>query len=106
MISLFYSPSVQDHLISLEGGQSCNCGMGTGYNRCGCNTELFPWIRGSGNCDQWCIGPWWEFDAGGLFFFREDANWDRVIAAVGSAPSLVQQFDHGPGGRVFITGYN
>ena len=86
--------------------QSCS-GSGTnGYNRCGCNTELFPWISGPGTCDQWCVGPKWSVDAGGLMMFRDDADWGSVAASIGGATTSVGQFDHGPGGRVFVTGYN
>ncbi len=86
--------------------QSCS-GSGTnGYDRCGCNTEIFPWIDGPGTCDQWCVGPKWDVEAGGLMLFRDDADWDRVIADVGGATTSVGQFDHGPGGRIFVTGYN
>lgn len=86
--------------------QACSSSSSSTYNRCGCNTELFPWISGPGNCDQFCVGPKWEVDAGGLIMFRDDANWNRVIADVGGATSLVDQFDQGPGGRIFVTGYN
>ncbi|MGI9428241.1 MAG: BBP7 family outer membrane beta-barrel protein [Bythopirellula sp.] len=89
-----------------ESGQDCSaCGAG-GYNRCGCNTGVFPWFSGPGDCDQFCIGPKWAVDIGGLMMFRDDADWNRVIAAVGDPTTLVDQFEHGPGGRLFFTGYN
>ena len=90
----------------LGGCQSCGGSGGSPYNRCGCNSEIFPWNDGPGNCDGWCVGPKWEVQASGLFFFREDADLDSVIAAIGGTTSLVDQFDHGVGGRVFVTGYN
>ena len=87
-----------------EGGCSTCSGSGTsGYNRCGCNTELFPWISGPGTCDQWCVGPKWSVDAGGLMMFRDDADWDRIAVSLGRGAASASQFNHGPGGRVFVT---
>jgi hypothetical protein len=97
--------------VANSGGSSCGCG-GSPYDRCGCNPELFPWIKGPGTCDSWCVGPKWAVQADGLFLFRDDADWDSVItnagviANVGPTPDLVDQFDHAPGGRLFVTGYN
>lgn len=84
------------------GCQSC----GSGNKRCGCQDQLFPWSGGSGNCDNWCVGPKWEVQASGLILHRENAELGRVIAAIGGTTSLVDQFDHGVGGRLFVTGYN
>lgn len=98
--------------VAIEGRdcQACSSGGAGGYDRCGCNPALFHWIDGPGNCDQWCVGPKWGVDAGGLMMFRDDADWNRVIADVGGNPAAAgfsqSQFDHGPGGRVFVTGYN
>ena len=89
-----------------EDYQACSGAGATDYDRCGCNSQVFPWNSGPGSCDQWCVGPKWEVEAGGLFMFRDDADWNRVIADVGAATTLVDQFDHGPGGRVFVTAYN
>ena len=91
-----------------SGGDCQTCSGPGGYNRCGCNAELFPWTNGPGDCDQWCVGPKWGVEASGLFMFRDDADWDRVIADVGGGaqPVLVDQFDHGAGARLFVTGYN
>ncbi len=89
------------------GCQACAAGGYSDYNRCGCSTGVFPWFNGPGACDQWCIGPKWQIDAGGIFMFRDDINWSGVSAAIGGpAPSLTDQFEHGLGGRVFLTGYN
>lgn len=91
-------------------GAACStcstCGGGSGCGRCGCNPQYFHWIKGPGNCDQWCVGPHWEVEASGLMLYRDDADWGRVTADVGVAPDLITQFDHSPGGRVFVTGYN
>ncbi|QDT00083.1 BBP7 family outer membrane beta-barrel protein [Adhaeretor mobilis] len=77
-----------------------------GCSRCGCNTQYFHWIKGPGNCDEWCLGPHWEVEASGLMLYREDADWSRVTADVGVAPEFISQFDHSPGARVFATAYN
>lgn len=93
----------------VPGSSSVSCGKCGGqypYDRCGCNEELFPWIGGPGNCDQWCVGPKWEVQAGGLMLFRDDAELASVIGFIGGTTSLVDQFDHGIGGRLFVTGYN
>jgi len=102
----------QYQALQMGGGQadcqSCG-GNGTGgYNRCGCSEELFPWNKGPGNCDQWCVGPKWGVDVGGLMMFRGDADWGRVTNSLGGVvqPVLTDQFEHGPGGRIFVTGYN
>lgn len=84
--------------------QACSHSGVSSYDRCGCKTELFPWIDGPGTCDRWCVGPKWAVDAGALMMFREDANWDLVSG--GAAGDLVEQFDHGPGARLFVTGYS
>lgn len=92
-------------------GQACGCG-GSYYDRCGCNQELFHWIHGPGMCDSWCVGPKWAVETDGLFIFRDNADWGRVIndaaiiAAVGPTPDLLDQFDHAPGVRLFVTSYN
>jgi hypothetical protein len=88
------------------GCQSCGGGHAHLHNRCGCNPAMFPWIDGPGNCDQWCVGPKWNVEADGLMIFRDDAAWDPILAVVGTAPSLVTQFDQAPGARIFVTGYN
>jgi hypothetical protein len=81
---------------------SCNGdgALGGFYNRCGCETPLFPYFTGPGNCDNWCVGPHWNVEVDGMFIHREDAAWEDLGADV------VQQFDYGPGVRIFATGYN
>ncbi len=92
------------------GGAPCSsCGGARGpgfYNRCGCNPSVFPWIRGPGNCDNWCVGPHWDVQLDGMFIHRDNANWSSVVNNVGLTPSLLDQFDYGPGVRLFATGYN
>jgi len=92
---------------SRENCQTCSNNASSDYNRCGCSNELFPWNKGSGSLDRWCIGPQWGVEAGGLMMFRDDADWNRVITSLGGVtqPILTEQFEHGPGGRVFVTGY-
>jgi hypothetical protein len=83
------------------------CGGGSyPYNRCGCSSGLFPYFTGPGHCDNWCVGPHWDVAVDGLMLFRQDADWDRVVADVGSAADVIGQFDHAPGARLFVTGYN
>lgn len=88
------------------GCQSCGGDSSFLLNRCGCNPTVFPWIEGPGNCDQWCVGPKWNVEVDGLMMFRDDVPWDPILAAVGTLPSLVTQFDQAPGARIFVTGYN
>lgn len=89
----------------VQAGGSCGCG-GDGYDRCGCNPELFPWIDGPGSCDQWCVGPRWAVEADGLFLFRDDADWGRIATSLGATPTLLDQFDHALSSRLFVTAYN
>lgn len=88
---------------------SCQGGGGAGgyfHNRCGCNTQLFPWFTGPGNCDNWCVGPHWNVEVDALMITRDGINWDPVIAAVGLAPDLASQLDYSPGARIFAMAYN
>ena len=91
---------------SATSGGSGSCGCGGGHDRCGCNPEVFPWIDGPGSCDQWCVGPRWAVEADGLFLFRDDTDWAPVAASLGATPTIVDQFDHALGARLFVTGYN
>jgi hypothetical protein len=91
-----------------DGGAACSsCGGGGGsyFNRCGCSAAMFPWFEGPGRCDDWCVGPHWEVAADGLIMFREDVNW-AAVPLNGFNLDLADQFEHGPGGRVFVTGFN
>ena len=88
---------------------SCNGGNGVGgsfYNRCGCDTPLFPYLTGPGNCDNWCVGPHWNVEVDGMALRRTGVDWARIVDDVALDPALLDQFDYGPGGRIFITGYN
>ena len=91
---------------------SCNGGDGTGgsfYNRCGCDTPLFPYLTGPGNCDNWCVGPHWNVEVDGMALRRTGVDWSGVEAlanADGFATELLDDFGYGPGARIFVTGYN
>ncbi len=89
-----------------DGGGACSsCGGGSYFNRCGCSAAMFPWFEGPGRCDDWCVGPHWEVAADGLIMFRENVDW-AAVPLNGFSLDLADQFEHGPGGRVFVTGYN
>jgi hypothetical protein len=94
----------------VEPAQACeSCGDGGAfywYNRCGCSTGLFPWFSGPGACDNWCVGPHWEVALDGMIMFREGVDFARIPPGAGFATELIDQFDEGPGARVFVTGYN
>jgi len=91
---------------------SCNGGDGVGgsfYNRCGCDTPLFPYLTGPGNCDNWCVGPHWNVEVDGMALRRTGVDWSGVEAianGAGFATELLDNFNYGPGGRIFVTGYN
>ncbi|BBO34051.1 hypothetical protein [Lacipirellula parvula] len=89
---------------------TCNGGGGGGagsfYNRCGCDQPLFPYLTGPGSCDNWCVGPHWNVEVDGMALRRTGADWARVVDSVALNPELLDQFDYGPGGRIFVTGYN
>lgn len=88
---------------------SCNGGDGGGgsfYNRCGCDTPLFPYFTGPGSCDNWCVGPHWNVEADGMALRRTGIDWTPIVDEVGTDPSLLDNFGYGPGARLFVTGYN
>ncbi len=100
-----------DHFGAAYPGGACGSCNGNGsgadgirgfYNRCGCDTQLFPWFTGPGNCDNWCVGPHWNVEVDGMFIRRDDAPWSDVAGLT----DVVDQFDYGPGARIFATGYN
>ncbi|HYO24200.1 MAG TPA: hypothetical protein VEQ85_04560 [Lacipirellulaceae bacterium] len=116
--SAFYAPA-----LSLDGGDAAveaasaaapcaSCGGGGSgvgaypYNRCGCSEHaLFPWFTGPGACDDWCVGPHWQVAVDGLILFREGIDW-ASIPAPGFTQEVSDDFDYGPGARLFVTGYN
>jgi hypothetical protein len=94
----------------MAGGEACgSCGGGEAtypWNRCGCDSQLFPWTPGPGNCDSWCVGPHWGVQVDGLILRRSSADLASLTGAAGVAPELVDQFDYAPGARIAATGYN
>ncbi|HVT27457.1 MAG TPA: hypothetical protein VHE81_05505 [Lacipirellulaceae bacterium] len=79
-----------------------------------------PYRTGPGLCDDWTVGPRWHITVDGLVMTREstdlNALWNQMMAndltgtvvdptanpLVGLTPEL-EQFDHGPGGRITFT---
>lgn len=108
--SVEFTPEIYEPLdaTSPEGACSgCNGGgSGSYFNRCGCNTMLFPWIKGPGQCDQWCVGPHWQVEVDGLMLFRDANDWAPFTAAVGTGADFLDEFDHAAGARLFATSYN
>lgn len=110
--SEYLTPISADDVTALAGGEigcnSCNGGGGGGafYNRCGCDTPLFPYLTGPGNCDNWCVGPHWNVEVDGMALRRTGVDWGPIVADVGLAPDLLDEFNYGPGARIFVTGYN
>lgn len=111
----YLAPISADDAAAMAGGVGVGCnscnggGAGTGgafYNRCGCDTPMFPYLTGPGNCDNWCVGPHWNVEVEGMAMRRTGVDWGRVVDSVGLNPTLLDQFDYGPGGRIFVTGYN
>lgn len=108
--------SADDAAAMAAGGEigcnSCNGGGGGGafYNRCGCDTPMFPYLTGPGNCDNWCVGPHWNVEVEGMALRRTGVDWSGVealaTATPGFATELLDNFGYGPGGRIFVTGYN
>ncbi|QDT74309.1 BBP7 family outer membrane beta-barrel protein [Lacipirellula limnantheis] len=106
-------PIADDGVLSLGGDAACNScngggggGLGSFYNRCGCDTPLFPYLTGPGACDNWCVGPHWNVEVDGMALRRTGVDWTPIVDLVGTAPSLLDQFNYGPGGRIFATAYN
>lgn len=105
--------SADDAAAMAAGGEigcnSCN-GGGAFYNRCGCDTPMFPYLTGPGNCDNWCVGPHWNVEVEGMALRRTGVDWSGVealaTATPGFATELLDNFGYGPGGRIFVTGYN
>lgn len=99
----------EEGAVGAASGEPCSTcqdgeagGVRAFYNRCGCDTQLFPWFTGPGSCDNWCVGPHWNVEVDGMFIRRDNAEWDQVAGIT----DVVDQFDYGPGVRLFATGYN
>jgi hypothetical protein len=96
-----FAPLPGAECSSCNGGGQGVGGIRSFYNRCGCDTPQFPWFAGPGTCDNWCVGPHWNVEVDGMFIHREDAAWGDVTGS-----EVVEQFEYGPGVRIFATGYN
>ncbi len=66
----------------------------------------WPYANGPGACDDWKVGPIWDVTVDGIVMTRENTDLGALEAAMAEpgAPEVVEQFDRGPGGRVFLTG--
>jgi hypothetical protein len=75
----------------------------------------WPYANGPGTCDDWKVGPIWDVTVDGMVMTREHTDLaaleDRMAElhatpppALTDAPELTEQFDRGPGGRVYLTG--
>ena len=108
----YLEPISEEAAAALGGGDggcnTCNGGgvAGAFYNRCGCDAPMFPYLTGPGNCDNWCVGPHWNVEVDGMALRRTGVDWARIVDDVALDPQLLDQFDYGPGGRIFVTGYN
>jgi hypothetical protein len=78
-------------------------------DRCG----GWPYANGPGKCDNWKVGPIWDVTADGIVMSREHTDLDAIEARAEelngdlvdlTAREVTEQFDYGPGGRVFLTG--
>jgi hypothetical protein len=66
----------------------------------------WPYANGPGTCDDWKVGPIWDVTVDGMVMTREGTDLDALEAATGKIldPEVTEQFDRGPGGRVYLTG--
>ena len=70
----------------------------------------WPYANGPGTCDDWRVGPIWDVTVDGMVMTREAANLQAIEARMDELqptpadPEFANQFDRGPGGRVYLTG--
>lgn len=72
----------------------------------------WPYANGPGTCDDWKVGPIWDVTVDGMVMTREATNLallqERMFLNQAppnpAAPEIIEQFDRGPGGRVYLTG--
>jgi hypothetical protein len=70
----------------------------------------WPYATGPGACDDWKVGPIWDVTVDGMVMTREATNLDLLRERMflnsmePNAPEIIEQFDRGPGGRVYLTG--
>ncbi len=95
-------------------GACSTCGPGGGrYGAGGPCKEHWgcggsPFRTGPGQCDDWRVGPIWQVTLDGVFMTRDETNIDALAAAIGTttgAADSYQQFEHGTGTRLTLTGW-
>ncbi len=66
----------------------------------------WPYANGPGTCDDWKVGPIWDVTVDGMVMTREPTDLGALQWAMAEPgmPEVVEQFDRGPGGRVYLTG--
>jgi len=71
----------------------------------------WPYANGPGTCDDWKVGPIWDVTVDGIVMTREGADLTALQDRMPNKPTvptgetiLFEQFDRGPGGRVYLTG--
>jgi hypothetical protein len=68
----------------------------------------WPYANGPGTCDDWKVGPIWDVTVDGMVMTRENADLAVLQAGMNpppvGTPIITEQFDRGPGGRVYLTG--
>jgi len=66
----------------------------------------WPYANGPGMCDDWKVGPIWDVTVDGMVMTREHADLGALEAMMmeTGSPEATEQFDRGPGGRVYLTG--
>jgi hypothetical protein len=70
----------------------------------------WPYANGPGTCDDWKVGPIWDVTVDGMVMTREATNLELLRERMflngtePNDPEVIEQFDRGPGGRVYLTG--
>jgi hypothetical protein len=76
----------------------------------------WPYANGPGTCDDWKVGPIWDVTVDGMVMTRPNTNLGALENAMPDrpmnqnapfnflTPDVTEQFDRGPGGRVYLTG--
>lgn len=96
-----YGEGEQPHVRPYGGGHPTDWSWGCGGS---------PYRNGPGMCDNWKVGPRWHWTFDGLVMSRDETNLPALIDQMFlnnqdgfSGPPLLEDFDHGPGGRLTIT---
>ncbi|MEX2091095.1 MAG: hypothetical protein WD971_00385, partial [Pirellulales bacterium] len=66
----------------------------------------WPYANGPGTCDDWKVGPIWDVTVDGMVMTRDHTDLGALQSTMAEpgTPEVVEQFDRGPGGRVYLTG--